>query len=65
MAKAMLPEWIIWTVGILLIVAFLIGMWVFTSSMEAGAYNRATGSDVSTWDAMWIELRVQAEPKRK
>lgn len=30
---------------------------------EAQAYNRATGSDVSTWDAFWVELRVQADPK--
>ena len=37
--------------------------WVAVSYFEANAYNRATGSHVSTWDAMWIELRVQAAPK--
>lgn len=46
-------------------VGLLIGIWVFRSSMEAKAYNRATGHEVSTWDAMWIELRVQAEPKSR
>lgn len=39
-----------------------IGFWVFVSAMEARAFNRATGSNVSTWDAMWIELRVQDGP---
>jgi hypothetical protein len=39
--------------------AISIGVWVFTSNMEAKAFNNATGKNVSTWDAMWIELRVQ------
>lgn len=34
-------------------------VWVVQSSMEASAFNRATGKSVTTWDAMWIELRVQ------
>ena len=25
---------------------------------EAQAYNRITGSNVSTWDAIWVQLRV-------
>lgn len=25
---------------------------------EAQAYNRITGSRVSMWDAMWVEMRV-------
>lgn len=48
-------------VAITLIVA--IGEWVLMSAMEAKAYNRATGAEVTTWDAMWIELRVQVGPK--
>ena len=40
-----------------------VGFWVFSSSMEAAAYNRVTGKHVSTWDAMWIELRVQESVK--
>ncbi len=55
---------IAWTV--LIVIAFLgvyVGLWAFRSSMEAAAYNRATGSNISTWDAMWIELRVQSGPK--
>lgn len=40
-----------------------VGIWVGMSHMEAKSYNRVTGSSVSTWDAMWIDLRVQAGPK--
>jgi len=48
---------------VLLVIGLSIGYWAFSSMMEAKAYNRATGSNVTTWDAMWIELRVQAGPK--
>lgn len=49
-------------IAVLAIMASL-GIWVFESAMEAAAYNRVTGKDVSTWDAMWIELRVQEGAK--
>jgi ABC-type methionine transport system permease subunit len=48
-----------------LLLAFAIGIpagvWIFKSSMEARAFNNVTGKNVSTWDAMWIELRVQEQ----
>jgi hypothetical protein len=47
---------------ILFFAALVFGPWVFKSKMEAAAYNRATGSNVSTWDAMWIRLVVQSPP---
>lgn len=50
-------------VFIVAVLVITVGGWVFQSAMEAKAYNRATGSEVTTWDAMWIELRVQAGPK--
>lgn len=43
--------------------ALCLGGWVLQSSFEARAYERATGFHVSTWDAMFIELRVQAPPR--
>lgn len=54
-----------WLGGLLLLVvlAFAVLCHWAQSYFEAAAYNRATGSNVSTWDAMWIELRVQAGPK--
>lgn len=39
------------------------GFWVVSSKFEADAYFRVTGKNVSTWDAMWIELRVQEGAK--
>ncbi len=44
-------------------VILIIGIWWFQSAMEAAAYNRVTGKDISTWDAMWVELRVQEGAK--
>jgi hypothetical protein len=35
-----------------------VGIWVLKSKMEASAYNRITHANISTWDAMWVELRV-------
>ena len=44
-------------------VLLAIALWAGQSYMEAQAYNHVTGKSVSTWDAMWIELRVQDQPK--
>lgn len=59
-----IPAWV-WA-GLIFVgmTGLLLGSWAMKSHFEASSYNRATGSNVSTWDAMWIELRVQAEPKR-
>ena len=48
---------------VLVIVGVGLTIWVAFSHFEAQAYNNVTGKDVSTWDAMWIELRVQSEAK--
>lgn len=37
---------------------FFASIWIGSSHMEAKAYNRITGSDVTTGEAMWVELRV-------
>ena len=34
-------------------------IWIGKSYFEAQSYNHVTGSNLSTWDAMWIDLRVQ------
>jgi hypothetical protein len=31
--------------------------------MEARTYNKLTGAHVTTWDAMWVDLRVQDKPQ--
>ena len=38
-------------------------LWVAWSSLEARAFNNATGKNVSTLDAMFISLRVQESAK--
>lgn len=46
------------------IVIFLFGLiisivsWLVKSKMEAEAFSRITGEQITTWDAMWVELRV-------
>ena len=51
--------WIIGTVVTVILIA-VVG-WVGFSYFEAKAFNNVTGKNVSTLDAMFIQLRV-AEP---
>lgn len=37
--------------------------WAVSSHFEARTYNRLTGSNVSTWDAMFVQLRVVGQPQ--
>jgi hypothetical protein len=46
-------------------VAFVIGMALLQPYMEAKTYRKLTGADVTTWDAIWVELRVQDAPRDK
>lgn len=52
------------TLGIAALVAILAftagGLWV-KSHFEAAAYNRITGANVSTWEAMFVQLRVDGQ----
>lgn len=32
---------------------------IFSASQESAVYNRLTGAHTTTWDALWVELRVQ------
>ena len=41
------------------VIGTVLSAWVISSHYEAKAFNRVTGKNVATWDAMWIELRVQ------
>ena len=42
---------------------FLVAVVVF-AAFEADTYRRLTGKNVTTWDALWVDLRVQ-EPVRE
>lgn len=47
-------------VGMLLaVLSFFGGLHVIRSRWEAKAYTRLTGKQVTTWDAMFLDLRVQ------
>jgi hypothetical protein len=50
--------------GFLLLAGFglaLLLVFVGGSYLEAKTYNRLTGAKVSTWDAIWVDLRVQEQ----
>lgn len=54
-----LKEWGIVAVLMAVLCVCALLLWVARSSCEASAYNHVTGKNVSTWDAMFLELRVQ------
>ena len=43
--------------------ALAIGFAWAGAAQEAAAYERVTGVKVSTWDALWLELRVDGSGK--
>ena len=47
-----------YVVAAIMLLAWLVG-WVAVSHQEARAFERVTGKQVSTWDAMFINLRIQ------
>ena len=59
----------LWQEGVLLVVAatmalmlaIIIPVWIVSSHFEAQAWNRLTGGDATTWEAMWVELRVDEQ----
>lgn len=50
--------------AVVLIVVIFLSIWITHSYFEARTYRRLTGQQVSTFDAMWVSLRVQ-EPVRR
>lgn len=45
------------------LLALCLASWIFSSYMEAKTYNEVTGAHVTTWQAMWVELKVQDQAK--
>ena len=54
-------NWLCDNPGKALLLSFAIAAALLLASayMEARTYERITGKPVSTWDALWIEFRVQ------
>lgn len=49
-----------------IVIAFFAGIFAicyFQAMQEAATYNRLTGSDVTAWDALFVELRVEGSIK--
>lgn len=45
--------------GVLLLCLLVgVGLWVGFSAMEARTFTRLTGMPITTWDALWVELRI-------
>jgi hypothetical protein len=49
---------------LVLLLAIAVFMWIVPSYFEASTYRKLTGANVTTWDAMWVELRVQEGTER-
>lgn len=47
------------------VILLFFGLGVFFAHMEAKTYNKITGNNVTWWDAMWVDLRVQDSPTKK
>lgn len=39
------------------------GAVAIAAKMESATYNKLTGAQTTWWDAMWVELRVEAAVK--
>lgn len=52
------------TLLVVLALQLAVLVWMLISFFEARAFNAATGSDISTWQAMFMSLRVQEAPVR-
>jgi hypothetical protein len=49
-----------------IVLALLVGpsVWLVKSYHESQVYNELTGAETTMWDAMWVQLRVQAPPQQ-
>lgn len=48
------------TIGVLILIVVIVAVGVLMQAYnEAATYRRLTGKNVSTWDALWVDLRVQ------
>lgn len=41
-----------------LLLAIILGVAVYGASVEASTFNRLTGSDLTTWEALWVNARI-------
>ena len=46
-------------IAAVLLLCLALGINACKSHMEAKTYTKLTGKEVSTWDALWVKLRVE------
>ena len=54
-----IPDWVFGLIFFGLVAGVIVGSVWFEAYNEARVFNACTGSNVSTWDALWVELRVE------
>ncbi len=56
-----------WKIAVVvsLSLVIIVGVVSTIAYFEASTYNRLTGANVTTWDAVWVQLRVQSFPKQE
>lgn len=52
-------DWVTTMLTYLMVIIFILSIYVFMAYMESRTYNKLTGAHTTTWDAMWVNLRVQ------
>jgi hypothetical protein len=62
--RDLFDEWALPAAFVAVALGLLFVIWYAASAVEARAYNRITGSNVSAFDAMFVELRVQEGAKK-
>lgn len=45
------------------VICLLLVLWIGHSHFEAKSFNIATGKSITTWQAMWLDLRVVEKPE--
>lgn len=61
-SEDIIPAWAMGCCAVLLFVFMPLAM-LASAYFESQAYNRLTGANTTTWDAVFLELRVQEQPK--
>ena len=53
-----MKEFLLLTPIAIVVIAVILGAWVFQSKMEAQTFTELTGKPVTTFQAMWVQFRV-------
>ena len=53
-----MKEFLLLTPIAIVVIAVILGAWVFQAEMEARTFTELTGKPVTTYQAMWVQFRV-------